>query len=87
MDKPVVRVPYHEIERCAQQIKQGEYPQVYLTIADDGTIQGSWFLGRSDFVLRPGFIVLLDLERQTEESIIYAILMVIRNQEGYVVVR
>lgn len=83
--KQSVAVRYQEIVDVARQIKQGSYQQVYLTIDDVGHITGSWFFGRSDFVLRPGFIVLPRLLTQSEESIVYAIFIAIRNQEGYYV--
>jgi hypothetical protein len=83
MDIVTIPVPLSEIKRVAHLIKGGKIPQAYLNIALDGTIDAHWYSGRSDFVLSPGFIVLLLLDDYSEEAITFAIRMVIRNQDGY----
>jgi hypothetical protein len=82
-----VPVPLTEIKRVASLLNENSanVPQAFLNIAADGAIEINWFRGRSDFVLSPGFIVLLLLDEYSEEAITYAIRMVIRNQEGYYV--
>lgn len=84
----MIRVPLFEVQRLARLLKEFDHHQVYFTISENGTIPDEhvrWFAGRSDFVLKPGFVVLTGLQDQTEEAIVYAICMVIRNQEGYFV--
>lgn len=76
-------VPIQEIRETAKIVASRGYKQVVITIQIDGALKGSWFVGRSDFVLHPGLIVLENLGGQTEEAVALAIASVIRNQAGY----
>jgi hypothetical protein len=85
-ERPLIRVDIQDICDLVHLAKQQNIVQFYIVIDEQGKLHGSWFFGRSDFVLQPNLLILITVQEQTEEAVIYAIRMLLRNREGYVVV-
>lgn len=85
-ERPPIQIALQEIRDLVHLAKQHHIIQFYIFIDEQGKLIGRWFTGRSDFVLEPNLLILNTVREQTEEAVIYAIRMLLRNREGYVVV-
>jgi hypothetical protein len=81
---PPIQIELQDIRHLVQLAKQQNIAQFYIIIDEQGKLSGGWF--RADFVLQPNLMMLLDVQEQTEEAVIYTLRMLLRNREGYVVV-
>jgi hypothetical protein len=83
---PLIQIDIQEIRDLVRLAKQQNIAQFYIIIDEQGKLHGTWFVGRSDFVLQPNLLILITVQEQTEEAVIYAVRMLLRNRKGYVVV-